>query len=155
MRPYADTNFFARLYLSRSDSQEVQRLLAVAEAEESPPLPISWLHRMETLNALQLYVFSGRTGGKNLRITPEQAAVAQATFREDLAKGSLLRAVRIEPVELERQFEALALRHTARHGFRSYDVLHVASAIVLECDTFWSFDAKASKLASLEGLKTR
>ncbi len=35
------------------------------------------------------------------------------------------------------------------------DRLHVASALVLRCDTFWSFDPKASKLAALAGLKVR
>jgi hypothetical protein len=38
-------------------------------------------------------------------------------------------------------------------GFRTYDLLHVLPALLLECDTFGSFDPKASKLASLEGLK--
>ena len=36
-----------------------------------------------------------------------------------------------------------------------FDLLHVASALVLACDTFWSFDPKASKLAALEGLRIR
>ena len=45
-------------------------------------------------------------------------------------------------------------QHTARHGFRTYDLLHVASALTLKCDGFWSFDPKASKLAALEGLET-
>ena len=55
---------------------------------------------------------------------------------------------------LEEAFHTLAHRHTARHGFRTYDILHVATALLLGCDTFWSFDAKAKKLAKLEGLKT-
>jgi predicted nucleic acid-binding protein len=38
--------------------------------------------------------------------------------------------------------------------FRTYDLFHVASALVLRCDTFWSFDAKARKLAQFEGLTT-
>jgi predicted nucleic acid-binding protein len=33
--------------------------------------------------------------------------------------------------------------------------MHVASALLLGCDTFWSFDAKAAQLAGLEGLKLR
>jgi predicted nucleic acid-binding protein len=57
--------------------------------------------------------------------------------------------------ELQVQFEELALRHTASHGFRTYDLMHVASALLLKCDAFWSFDPKASRLASLEGLKVR
>jgi hypothetical protein len=55
--------------------------------------------------------------------------------------------------DLTRQTEELSLRHTAKHGFRAYDVLHVSSALLLRCDTFWSFDPKASRLAVLEGLK--
>jgi predicted nucleic acid-binding protein len=46
----------------------------------------------------------------------------------------------------------LVHRHTAKHSFRTNDVLHVASALILGCDTFWSFDSKARKLAELEGL---
>ena len=41
------------------------------------------------------------------------------------------------------------------HGFRTYDLLHVATALLLECDTFWSFDIKATRLAKLEGLRVR
>jgi predicted nucleic acid-binding protein len=88
-------------------------------------------------------------------VTPQQAAIAQATFRKDLVQESFLRNTVVPTGDLERQFEELALRHTARHGFRTYDLLHVASALLLKCDTFWSFDPKASKLARLEGMKTR
>jgi len=63
--------------------------------------------------------------------------------------------VAIPVSELEQQFEELSLRHTARRGFRTYDLLHVASALALKCGMFWSFDPKASKLAALEGLKVR
>ncbi|MBE7501425.1 MAG: hypothetical protein HS113_14195 [Verrucomicrobiales bacterium] len=56
--------------------------------------------------------------------------------------------------DLGRMFETLARRHTAKHGFRAYDLLHVSSALVLRCDAFWSFDAKTRKLARLEGLLT-
>ena len=44
------------------------------------------------------------------------------------------------------------LRHTAKHGFLTYDMLHVASDLLLGCDTFWSFDIQVRKLAELEGL---
>jgi len=40
-----------------------------------------------------------------------------------------------------------------KHGFRTYDLLQVASALLLGCDTFWSFDGRARKLAKLEGMK--
>jgi hypothetical protein len=154
MRPYADTNFFSRLYLPLSESEEAMRLVASAQDEASPPLPVTWLHRLETINAFQLHVFTGRTRGQT-RVTPEQAAAAHATFRTDLAQPTYLRSVQMDLAKLEAQFEELALRHTARHGFRTYDLVHVASALVLVCDTFWSFDPKATRLADLEGLRAR
>lgn len=154
MSPYADTNFFTRAYLELPDSHEADRLLLSARRGESAPLPLTWLHRVETLNAFQLHVFLAREAGQAF-VSPQQAALAHANFRSDVHSGEFLRSVAIPTAELERQFEELALRHTARHGFRTYDLLHVASALALKCDSFWSFDPKASKLAALEGLKIR
>jgi hypothetical protein len=57
-----------------------------------------------------------------------------------------------ETARLEALVEDTALRHTARNGFRTYDILHVAAATILECDTFFSFDVRAKKRAKLEGL---
>ena len=152
MTPYADTNFYARLYLRTPKLDKVQLLLSRALREESELLPVTWLHRVETLNAFQMYVFSGRSPG-HLRVTQEQAAAAFANFCADMQKMRMMRPVKLEMNELESQFEELSLRHTAKHGFRTYDILHVSSALLLGCDTFWSFDQKASKLAALEGLQ--
>ncbi len=108
---------------------------------------------MEICNALQLHVFQGRGGGQK-RVTPEQAAAALAVFRDDLQRRVLLRSVTVATADLEQQFEDLSLRHTAKHGFRTYDLLHVSSALLLGCDTFWTFDPKARRLAELEGFET-
>ena len=153
MKPYADTNFFTRYYLDTAQSRLVIGLVQQAERQGAPALPISWLHRMEVCNALQLLIFQGHTLGQK-RVTPEQAAAALAVFRDDLEQRVVVRTVALATVDLERQFEDLSLRHTAKHGFRSYDLLHVASALLLGCDTFWSFDPKATRLAGLEGLDT-
>jgi predicted nucleic acid-binding protein len=154
MRVYADTNFFSRLYLRLPESHEALDLLEQAKQEASPPLPVSWLHRVELINAFQLHVFTGKLGGQT-RITTEQASAAQAAFWTDVAQATFLRPVQIDFAELQSQFEELALRYTAKQGFRTYDLLHVATALLLLCDTFWSFDPKASRLASLEGLLVR
>jgi len=152
MTPYADTNFFTRLYLDLPDSPAVAALAEEAEQRDAAALPVSWLHRVELCNALQFHVFQGRAPGHK-RVTAEQAGAAMATFRAGLANRGFLRPVTLSPAELERQFEELSLRHTARHGFRTYDLLHVSSALLIGCDTFWSFDPKANKLAKLEGFR--
>ena len=81
------------------------------------------------------------------------AAAALAVFRDNLERRGLMRPVALAMADLEFQFEELSLRHTAKYGFRTYDLLHVSSALLLRCDTFWSFDPKASRLAGLEGLE--
>jgi predicted nucleic acid-binding protein len=129
-------------------------LIEAARAEGDAPLPVTWLHRLELINALQLYVFAGTAAGQ-IRVTPEQAASAHATFRADLGEAAFLRPVQIDVLELAARFEELALRHTAKHNFRTYDLIHVTSALILNCDQFWSFDPKACKLAALEGLRVR
>src|SRR5437899_7663101 len=152
MSPYADTNFFTRAYLKLPESNAADRLLAQAARGESSPLPVTWLHRIETANAFQLHVFFARAPGQPY-VTPEQAALALANYREDIRQAAFLNPITIALTEWERLVEELALRHTAKHGFRTYDLLHVASALILKCDSFWSFDPRASKLAALEGLK--
>jgi predicted nucleic acid-binding protein len=154
MNAYADTNFFPRFYLRLPDSEEAVSLIENARDVGCPPLPLTWLHRLEIMNALQLHVFTGKDLGQ-VRITGEQVAAAYAAYRSDLADSTFFRPIQLDLSELEAQFEELALRHTARHGFRTYDLLHVSSALLLGCDTFWSFDPKASKLAKLEGLAIR
>ncbi len=155
MKPYADTNFITRLYLSLPGTSEAVAALERLQNNGKEALPITWHHRMETINAFQLLAYASSQSGYQPRVTPEQAAVALVTFRGDLTTPIFLRETPVSMVDLERQFEELSLRHTARHGFRTYDLLHVASALALKCDTFWSFDPKASKLAALEGLKVR
>ena len=155
MKPYADTNFLTRLYLLLPGTSEAAQEMDRLRNNGKEALPITWHHRLETINAFQLLVFSSGLSPHQPRVTAEQAAAAHANFRSDLSKPTFFRQAPLILGELEHQFEELALRHTARHGFRTYDLLHVASALVLKCDAFWSFDGKASKLAALEGLKIR
>ena len=151
MKPYADTNFYTRFYLGLPEHRQAVKLLEEARRREAALLPITWLHRVEVINAIQLHVFAARAVGQS-RITPEQAAAAQVNFRADLEAAQFLDQVSLPLGTIEAQFESLALRHTARHGFRTYDLLHVSAAILLQSDTFWSFDPKAQHLAELEGL---
>jgi predicted nucleic acid-binding protein len=152
MKPYADTNFLTRCYLPITAHPATDDLLEKLR-EEGGALPVTWLHRLEVINAFEQHVFAWRTMGQT-RITAEMAGAAQARFREDCVRpASLLRQTVINLSDLEEQYQELCLRHTAKHGFRTYDLLHVSTTLLLDCDTFWSFDPKANKLARLEGLK--
>jgi hypothetical protein len=50
------------------------------------------------------------------------------------------------------QFEELSLRHKAKHGTRTYDRVHVTSALLLACETFRSFAPKHPGLLRWEAL---
>lgn len=152
MKPYADTNFFTRVYLALPESAKADRLLDAARSGDSHAIPVTWLHRMELVNAFELSVWLSKQGG-HPRVSSHQAAVAYATFKEDVEAKAFLFPVRPDPTVLETMFEETALRHTAKNGFRTYDILHVVSARILGCDHFFSFDERARKLASIEGLR--
>jgi predicted nucleic acid-binding protein len=152
MKPYVDTNFFTRVYLALPESEKADQLLEAARKGHSPAVPVTWLHRMELANALELSVWLGKQGG-HPRVSSQQAAVAFATFKEDLDDQTFLLPMRPEPSDLQALFEETVARHTAKHGFRTYDILHVVSARLLGCDHFFSFDERAKKLAALEGLR--
>lgn len=154
MIAYADTNFFTNSLLDLAQTPDADLLLELLRQSQGVPLPVTWLLRMEFTNALQRLVFETRHGTQRLRVTPESAMLAEAEFIKEAEEGILAREQALALDDLEAVFDMLARRHTAKHGFRTYDLFHVASALVLGCDTFWSFDAKAKKLAKLEGLKT-
>ncbi|MDQ6655835.1 MAG: hypothetical protein M3Y80_08485, partial [Verrucomicrobiota bacterium] len=73
MRPYADSNFFTRLYLTLSASTFADKLLEQAQGTGIAPLPLTWLHRLEVMNAFEQQVFASRVEGQP-RVTSEQAA---------------------------------------------------------------------------------
>jgi predicted nucleic acid-binding protein len=152
MKAYADSNFLVRLHLASSGFEEATGLVERLHRRRDPALPVTWLHRAEVANAFQYHVFLSRQG-LDVRVTPESAMAAQACFDDDLASGTYVVAVNVPTSDLEVRFLELSQRHTAKHGFRTYDLLHVASALLLGCETFWSFDQKANRLAGLEGLK--
>lgn len=152
MKPYADTNFFTRVYLSLPESAQADELFALAKSKGAPRLPVTWLHRMELANAIEMSVWLGQQGGRP-RVTPQNAAIAFEDFKNDLADELFLQNALVEVSALEPLFEETVARHTAKHGFRTYDILHVVSARLLGCDHFFSFDAKANALAAFEGLK--
>ena len=146
MKAYLDTNFITHLYLERPETPQAEELL---RSHYPPPYPMTLLLRFEVVNAIQQYVFLSRMGQAR-PVTQETGLMAHASFTEDLNRGALFASPDI-PTGLVDTFENIALRQTAKHGFRTYDILHISYALVLGCTTFLSFDYKARKLAQLEG----
>jgi len=154
MKAYADTNFYTSALTVHSRHEIAWKLLENVASGASEPLPVPLILRLEIVNALQRMVFECRHSFQTYRLTTETASVSEAVFFDRLADGNLWRNRFVFEDELQSRFANISHRHTAKHGFRTYDILHVSTALMLGCDTFWSFDEKTKKLAVLERMKT-
>jgi predicted nucleic acid-binding protein len=87
-------------------------------------------------------------------ISPTDAQAALLQFETDLANGVAVLA----PCNFQEVFrlaESLSKQHTASSGHRSFDVLHVATALHLGAKEFLTFDLNQRKLAAAEKLTLR
>jgi predicted nucleic acid-binding protein len=152
MKVYADTNFLVRLFLDFDTTESPWDLLKEFKEKIASPLPVPPLLRYECLNAINRMVFESRNSGQ-LRVTAENAAIAINFFEEEFLKGTLLKPTSIPWNELSLILEPMVAKYTQKYGFRTYDMIHVASALALNSEAFWSYDIKARKLAELVGLQ--
>ena len=110
-----------------------------------PSVCFTPFHLAECFHAIAQQVFQGR-------ISPDQAESAYNDLRRDLTAGLWLEA----PVP-ESAFAVcadLARGYGPKLGIRTLDSLHVACALELKADRFWTFDERQAKLARARGLKT-
>lgn len=111
-------------------------------------LPLAWLtalNRAELAHAISQYIF-------RRAITPGEALRVRDNFERDCAAGIWI------PADLpERIWETtidLARRFGPTLGVRTLDSLHVACALELRADRFWTFDERQERLAQAAGLDT-
>lgn len=152
MKTYIDANLLVRIYLQLPGRDQGLAMLNDRAGRSAWPFPVTDLLRFEVFNSIQRMVYESRQGGQ-WRVSPESSAVAQADFAQDLQDATFLQRTPLTLRDIEPEFELLASRHTAREGFRTYDVIHVASARTMNCRRFLTFDLKAKNLAKLEGLQ--
>lgn len=142
MISYLDSSALIKLYVPETGSDRV-----AGYARALPhPIPFSHLHELEMKNALQLKRFR--------REAPAEAVDESVrVIDEDFAKGVLSRP-ELNWLDVFRRASQLALEHSSEIGCRSLDLLHVASALVLEATTFVTFDDRQTHLARAAGLRT-
>ena len=112
---------------------------------EHPRLWLTPLHRAEWAHAISQHVFHGK-------ISARESQQVYRDFERDRKTGLWLE-INLPEMTFER-CAVLARRHVARLGTRTLDSLHLAAAIELKADRFWTFDSRQAKLAEAEGLVT-
>jgi predicted nucleic acid-binding protein len=137
---YADTSFLISVYLSDAHSNEADRRMAVR-----PNLPISPFGRAELANAIYRQVFLRRVSEIDARRVWEKF---EFDYRSGLLKAAAL------PETAWNVIVDLARRFVPTLGVRTLDTLHVACALELRAEKFWTFDERQEKLAQAVGLDT-
>jgi predicted nucleic acid-binding protein len=138
---YADSSFLVSLYVLDSHSPA-----ALQRLQNSPHLVVTPFHGAELANAFCQCVFRST-------LTEFEAARAWKRFENDSMAG-VLEWVRFPDSAWDRSI-ALSHRFCASLGVRTLDTVHVALALELGADRFWTFDDRQARLAEAAGLDTR
>ena len=140
MKIYADSSFLVACCIQDAHSPE-----AIRRKILYPSVWITPLNRSELAHAINQCVF-------RKRITSPEAVRAWDEFKEDCALG-----VWIHVNLPERTWDTsidLARRYGPILGIRTLDSLHVACALELKAERFWTFDDRQARLAEAVGLQT-
>jgi predicted nucleic acid-binding protein len=137
---YADSSFLASLYIQDSHLHEARKWLL-----QKPQVFLTPLHRAELAHSIYFQVFRQR-----IRIV--EAQLAWEAFENDCSVG-LWRKVSL-PTEAWDHSADLARKRGPALGIRTLDSLHVACALDLRAQKFWTFDDRQARLAEAVGLDT-
>lgn len=137
----ADTSFLFSLY---GNDVHTPRAVSFLKKRKTP-LILTSLSEYELSNALRFAEF-------RKAIEPGEAEIFLTQFEADCTSGRI--QIQISNLaDVVREAKRLSATHTLKGGHRGFDILHVATALVLGVNEFLTFDANQKKLAEAEGLK--
>jgi predicted nucleic acid-binding protein len=137
---YADSSFLVPVYiLDRHSTDALQRM------RSSPRIVVTPFHRAELANAFHHCVFRST-------LTEFEAERACKRFDGDV-QSDIFERVRFPDSAWDTAI-SLAHRYCASLGVRTLDSLHVACALELKAERFWTFDERQARMAEAVGLDT-
>lgn len=140
MSAYVDSSFLVSSYIEDAHSPIVDQRLA-----DAPQIYFTAFNRAELAHAINQQVFLKR-------IPRSQSQLAWSNFERDCSAGLWLR---VEfPHSAWETCADLARRYCPTLGVRTLDSLHVACALELSAEKFWTFDERQARLAEAVGLDT-
>lgn len=140
MKIYADPSFLVSLYIPDANSSAALRTMQASSGDRF----VTALCELEVVNAFGLRVFRKQA-------SPAEANAALTNFEKDLHEG--LFQLRGLPERVFERAKQLSQQTTAKLGTRTADLVHVAAALELGVDCFYSFDQQQRKLAHAVRLK--
>ena len=138
---YVDTSAIVKLYIKEDYSQETSDWIKA----NNQAIPKTFLHELEFSNAIKLKQFRNE-------MTLSDSKIILERFDKHEKIGIFYSPQVRWPEVFSRSLE-LAKLHTEQIGSRSLDILHVALALLIQTDQFFTFDERQSQLAEAAGLK--
>jgi predicted nucleic acid-binding protein len=146
---YPDTSFLCAFYVKQSNSASA----AAHAATMREPLHMTPFLAYEFRQSLRFQVWR-RSANPREGIAAVDVQAALLQFEADLKDGiAILAPCNFQ--EIFRRAEELSQKHTTGGGHRSFDVLHVATALHLGAKEFLTFDANQRKLTAAENLTVK
>jgi predicted nucleic acid-binding protein len=143
MVTYADSSFLVSLYIQDSYTLEARRFLA----SHSFSVLLTNFSRSETQHAIRTLAFR-----KMITI----GEMTQGLSHFERAQNEGIHELRLgTPDELFENASRLSNRHALEFGVRYLDLLHIASALLLNAKRFLTFDIRQAKLAKTVGLEVK
>ena len=140
MTIYVDSSFLVSSCIQDAHSAEVLRRMRLL-----PSVWITPLDRAELAHAISQYVFRGN-------LSPPEAQRAWSDFQQDCVEG--IWTLVGFPEGIWATSISIAHKHGPILGVRTLDSLHVACALELGAEKFWTFDDRQARLAEAVGLDT-
>ena len=139
---YVDTSVIVKLYIKETYSREASDWISA----NNEAIPKTIFHELEFTNAIRLKQFRNEMSNR-------EAGIVFQRFNKH-EKESIFYRPQINWSDAFTRSLELSKNHTKTIGSRSLDIIHVASALSMGADRFFTFDEKQSQLASAAGLQT-
>ena len=140
MKVIVDSSLLVSLYVNDSNSPA-----AIQRISTRPDVWLTPLNRSELAHAIHRYVF-------RQKLSEFEARRVWKEFEDDCANGTW--EVVSFPESVWTRSIDLARRYGPTLGTRTLDSLHVACALELTAERFWTFDERQARLAEAVGLDT-
>lgn len=147
MIAYPDTSFLCALYREQDNSE---RALTYRNAM-SEPLHVTRLLLWEFRQSVRFQAFR-HSNNRHIGYPLHEAEKMLSDLGDDI-RDDLVISVEIDFINILITGERISKARTFAGGHRSFDILHIATAIDLDAKEFLSFDANQIALAAAEGLK--
>ena len=146
MTAYPDTSFLCALYRTQDNSPQA----LAHRAQMAEPLHVTRLLLWEFRQAVRFQAFR-HSKNRQLGYPLHEAEKMIADLNEDLHEG-LVSSVDLDFIDIIVTGERISKFRTFPGGHRSFDILHVATALELGAKEFLSFDSNQITLATAEGM---